>query len=262
MKIGILGAMHEEVSCIKKLIQMSGETEIGSRKYFEGKLGNNEVVLSFSRWGKVASSCTTTTLINKFDVDFILFTGVAGAVSEQLNIGDIVISQALYQHDMDARPLFDQFQVPLTSNIVFEPRREDIINAANAAEAFVQTIENFIPAQLLSKFSILSPKVYQGMIASGDKFVSDPENHEELHFKYKGNETLAVEMEGAAVAQVCTEYGIPYIIIRTISDKADHSAAINFQAFIENIASKYASGIISSLLLPSFDPSINSLINS
>lgn len=245
MKIGILGAMLEEVSSIKNLMNITNEKEIGSRVYIEGSISDIEVVLTFSRWGKVASSSTTTTLINLFNVNFVLFTGVAGAVSPDLNIGDIVISKGLYQHDMDARPIFDQFQIPLTNTLVFEPEKENIAKVTVAAEKFLSEIEEKIPSELLSKFSIFQPQVYSGLIASGDKFIHDPKNHDELTFKYNNSETLAVEMEGAAVAQVCSEHNVPYIIVRTISDKADHSASIDFQSFIENISSKYSEQIVS-----------------
>jgi len=119
VKIGILGAMLEEVSSIKEMMIINKETTIANRNYIEGTINDIEVVLVFSRWGKVASASTTTTLINKFSVNFIFFAGVAGAVDKKLNIGDIVIANCLYQHDMDARPFFDQFQVPLTATIFF-----------------------------------------------------------------------------------------------------------------------------------------------
>jgi adenosylhomocysteine nucleosidase len=122
MKIGIMGAMLEEVSSIKEMMIIDKITIIANREYTEGKINDNEVVIVFSRWGKVAAASTTTTLINIFNVNFILFTGVAGAVVDHLNIGDIVIGNGLYQHDMDARPFFDLFQIPLTPSIVFEPK--------------------------------------------------------------------------------------------------------------------------------------------
>lgn len=227
MKIGILGAMPEEVSCIEKLMEVSNRKEIGSRTYVEGTISNIDVVLTFSRWGKVASSCTTTTLINLFNVEFILFTGVAGAVHSDLNIGDIVISNGLYQHDMDARPIFERFQIPLTDTKVFEPHGKNISKATKASEQFLSQMDEIFSKELLSEYSILSPRIHQGLIASGDKFVTDPTKHEELHYKHADLESLAVEMEGAAVAQVCADYKVPFIIIRTISDKADHSAVIN-----------------------------------
>jgi adenosylhomocysteine nucleosidase len=195
---------------------------------------------------------TTTTLINKFNVDFVIFTGVAGAVDDNLNIGDVVISNGLYQHDMDARPFFDQFQIPLTSNLVFQPKVSDIEKARLASERFLNKIDTAISADMLKKYSIVKPKVLTGLIASGDKFVSNPNEHENIKLSVKENQTLAVEMEGAAVAQVCEDYKLSYIVVRTISDRADHSAAVNFQEFIKDIASTYSSEIVREYLTLNF----------
>jgi len=244
VKIGILGAMLEEISTIKEIMTVEKETTVAGRLYSEGKINDLEVVVVFSRWGKVASASTTTTLIGLFNVDFILFTGVAGAVNANLNIGDVVIGNGLYQHDMDARPFFDQFQIPLTNTLVFEPRSADIEKAKSAAQRFINKMDTAFTTTLLEKYSIFKPKVYTGLIASGDKFIANPGAHIDLNFSEKERTTLAVEMEGAAVAQVCEDHQVPYIVIRTISDKADHSAAIDFQSFIKDIASKYSVEIV------------------
>jgi adenosylhomocysteine nucleosidase len=244
MKIGILGAMLEEVSSIKEMMIVDRETTIAGRVYSEGRINDKEVVVVFSRWGKVAAASTTTTLINIFKVSFVLFTGVAGAVSDHLNIGDIVIGNGLYQHDMDARPFFDQFQIPLTTTIVFEPKVSDVDKAKNAAKRFIDNIDTVFTGSLLQKYSISKPLVHTGLIASGDKFISDPKSYFDLSFSNKENITLAVEMEGASVAQVCEDHNIPYIVIRVISDKADHSAVIDFQSFISGVANKYSSEIV------------------
>lgn len=244
MKIGILGAMLEEVSSIKEMMVIENETIIAGRTYYEGRINDVEVVVVFSRWGKVASASTTTTLINKFAVQYILFTGVAGAVAPQLNIGDIVVGAGLYQHDMDARPFFDQFQIPLTNSIVFEPRQSDVEKVSEAALRFIDNIETVFNKDTLERFSINKPSVYIGLIASGDKFISDPDIHPHLHLNKNNKGTLAVEMEGASVAQICEEYNIPYNIIRVISDKADHSAAIDFHSFVTQVASQYSAGIL------------------
>lgn len=244
LKIGILGAMLEEISSIKELMTVDRKITIANRTYYEGTINNMEIVVVFSRWGKVAAASTTTILINEFEVDFILFTGVAGAVLDHLNIGDIVVGNGLYQHDMDARPFFDQFQIPLTKTIVFEPKPSNIITAKIAIERFIESFGIIFTAEILQKYSISKPIVDVGLIASGDKFISNSDSHLNLNFSNNGNKTLAVEMEGAAVAQICEDFNIPYIVIRVISDKADHSAAIDFQSFISEIANKYSSGII------------------
>lgn len=202
------------------------------------------MVLTFSRWGKVAAACTATTLIQKFNVDLLLFTGVAGAVDPMLNVGDVVIGDGHYQHDMDTTPIFAKYQIPLTDTILFEPNEALVSNVSTAVEKFIEKIENSISAELLAKYSIFKPAVYRGIIASGDKFVTDPAAHADLSYAVGERKTLAVEMEGAAVAQVCDDHGVPYIIIRTISDKADHSAAVDFQSFVTAVASQYSAGIL------------------
>lgn len=248
MKIGILGAMLQEVELIKELMVIDKETSIADRTYYSGHIGEHKIVLTFSRWGKVASSSTTTTLINFFEVESIIFMGVAGAVSPNLNIGDVVVGNGFYQHDMDARPFFDQYHVPLASSIVFEPCAKNVAKAMEATQSFLSKINHYIPEELLQKYSIIQPIAYEGLVASGDKFVSAPSVHQDLSYTQRDSVTLAVEMEGAAVAQVCTEHNIPYLVIRTISDRADHSAAVDFQGFVDHIASHYSAGIVQEYL--------------
>ncbi|MDP3559402.1 MAG: 5'-methylthioadenosine/adenosylhomocysteine nucleosidase [Legionellaceae bacterium] len=243
MKVGILGAMLDEVKSIKQLMIIDRETQVGDKVYIEGSINSIDVVLTFSRWGKVAAASTATTLIHKFNVDFMFFTGVAGAVHPMLNIGDIVIGDGYYQHDMDASPIFSKYQIPLTNHILFEPRKTDVSNASIAAEKFIQKIKSSIDNELLKKYSIVKPVVYRGIIASGDKFIANPSLHSDLSYEIGDRKTLAVEMEGAAIAQVC-DGNIPYIVIRTISDKADHSAVVDFQSFVTTIACQYSAGIL------------------
>ncbi len=242
MKIGILGAMIEEVQAIKNNMKNVETKKIGGREYYTGKLHGIDTILAFSRWGKVASSSTVTTLINTFDAELIVFTGVAGAVSSKLNVGDVVIGDGLYQHDMDARPIFERHQIPLTEMILFRPEKSLVDNAKSAAEKFIAGINENIPAESLQKFSISKPKVFAGIIASGDQFITNAAEHDAL--RIDGEEVFAVEMEGAAIAQVCHEHDIPYIVVRTISDKADHSADIDFPAFVAEIAPHYSDGIV------------------
>lgn len=242
MKIGILGAMIEEVRTIKNKMQNVKTKKIGGREYYTGKLHGIDTTLAFSRWGKVASASTVTILINTFEAELIIFTGVAGAVSKKLNVGDIVISDGLYQHDMDARPLFERHQIPLTEMILFRPEKNLIENAKSAAEKFVAKIDKNIRRDALQKFSISKPKVFTGIIASGDQFITNAAEHDAL--RIDGEEVFAVEMEGAAIAQVCHEHGVPYIVVRTISDKADHSADVDFPAFVTEIATHYSDGIV------------------
>lgn len=242
MKIGIMGAMVEEVDIIRQQMSDISEVTHGNRVYFSGYINGIEVVLVFSRWGKVAAATTTTSLITIFNVNKIIFTGVAGAASAALNTGDVVISTRLYQHDMDPSPMLPKHEVPLTGITFFEADTQLIKDAQQAADIFLASISTIIPQKELKTFNIVSPKCSLGMIASGDLFVSSVKQTQSILHDHP--ETQAVEMEGAAVAQVCFDYGIPFVVIRTISDRADHDAAINFPRFIQNIAQHYSDKII------------------
>lgn len=247
MKIGILGAMQEEVSLLVNSLGGHNTKEIGGRIFHSGTLAGHDIAVAFSRWGKVASASTATTLINEFDVDLVVFTGVAGAVEDGVKIGDVIIANQLVQHDMDARPFFDKFQIPLTNHIFFTPRADLQDKANDAAEAFLShELKATVSAETLLKFSIFSPKVRRGIIASGDKFISNKEEQNKLKQEIPG--LIAVEMEGAAVAQVCEDHKVPYVVIRTISDTADHNAELDFQSFINSVSNYYSEGIVKSFV--------------
>lgn len=244
MKIGIIGAMREELDKLIAEMVCEKETTKGMRTFYEGTLYEKEVVLVFSRWGKVAAATTVTQLIVEFGVDKVIFSGIAGALSSQLNIGDVVIGQKLFQHDMDASPLMPRFEIPLVGRSFFETDEVDVAKAKQAVEKFLQTETAFLDK--LSNYKIISPKVFVGDIASGDKFVNNEAERNEI--KKNLPTVLCVEMEGAAVAQVCYDFNIPFLVVRTISDTADEGAVIDFPVFLENIASEYVHYILKELL--------------
>jgi len=238
-KIGIISAMQEEVKALLDELKNITTVEKGKRTYYSGTLFNKEVVIVFSRWGKVASAATTTQLINDFNLDEIIFTGVAGAINKNLNIGDIVIGKNMYQHDMDASPLYDQFVIPILKKKFLETScTKNLINATNS---FLKSYTDFIDPIDAESFQITSPKYIEGDIASGDQFISSIEKIKHLNEILPT--TVCVEMEGASVAQVCFEYEMPFSIIRIISDKANDNATIDFPKFANSIASNYALGI-------------------
>ena len=240
--IGIISAMHEEIQALLNHLNKKKKIQKGMRTYFYGTLFEKEVVLVFSRWGKVASATTTTQLINDFGIKEIIFTGVAGSVQERINIGDIVIGRHLFQHDMDASPLIPPFEIPLLKRTYFESHIENRIMLGRAAQHFLSNFDEFIQIEEAQKFNIAKPKVFIEDIASGDQFISTSQQIEKI--KNKLSNIACVEMEGAAVAQVCYEYDVPFSIFRTISDKANDNAHIEFQKFAEQVASKYALGIL------------------
>ncbi len=243
--IGIMGAMPEEVNNLLDQLKDVKSTTIGMRTYYVGVLFAKPAVIVFSRWGKVAAATTVSTLLLKFKVTELIFTGVAGAINHTLKIGDVVISDKLFQHDMDARPLMAQYEIPLLNKLFFETEQEKQEEAKAAAERFLKNIKKTISSEDLEEFRIKSPRVIIGNIASGDRFIA---SNTDKNIIEEGLPNIAcVEMEGAAVAQVCYEFGIPFTIIRTISDAADTQSDMDFTKFIASIASNYSEGIIREL---------------
>lgn len=248
MTIGIISAMPQEMALLTENIQINQKTTLANRDFLMGVLNGQEVVMAVSHWGKVAAAITASIMIHEFKVDKIIFTGVAGAADTSLNIGDVVIADVLVQHDMNASPLFPQFEIPLLGVDRFQADAvlsKDLLSASQ--EFFEKELTQEIPQNQLEKFGITKPKIKQGCIVSGDQFVADPKVLADINTGMKniGIDDLAcVEMEGAAVAQVCYEFGVSLAVIRTISDKADHSAPVDFEKFIEKVASHYSSGIM------------------
>lgn len=234
MAIGIISAMEEEVSSLLSYIENAEITTIGKREYIKGKLFQNEIVLVFSRWGKVASSSTVTTLIDKFNVEEVIFTGVAGSINNNIKIGDIVIGDKLYQHDMNGSPLFEKYEIPLLNKSYFQTDESIKNNLYKATILFIN--ENDLPK---------IPKNRIGNIGTGDKFINEKQDAIKIA---RIDDIICVEMEGAAVAQVCYEHDIPFGIVRIISDESDSDAHIDFQEFIKSTATVYSLGIIKNYL--------------
>lgn len=232
--------MQEEIQALLYKLENVTISEKGMRKYYKGTLFNKEVVLVFSRWGKVASAITTTQLINDFDISEIIFTGVAGGIKDDLNIGDIVIGKHLYQHDLNASPFYEKLEIPILKKKFLNT--VDSTKLLSATNSFLNSYNSFVNEEDAQLFDITTPKVVFGDIASGDQFISSLKKIKKLN-KLVPTATC-VEMEGASVAQVCFEYEMPFSIIRIISDKANDNADIDFPKFANSIASNYALGIL------------------
>jgi adenosylhomocysteine nucleosidase len=250
MKLGLMGAMPEEVDGIRAEMEVTGTQEIAGRTYTLGRWHGTEVVLVFSRCGKVSSASTATTLLQHFGVDALLFVGVAGAIHPDLRIGDIVIASELIQHDMDASglPIFQRFEIPLLGRSRFPAPADWVARAVAATEDYLRAdfVRDF-DADTRREFGLETPRVLTGLIASGDQFVNDPAHIASLRAVLP--ELLCVEMEGAAVAQVCHEHGDrPLLVLRIISDRADHSAAIDFSKFIARIATDLGTRVVERVL--------------
>ena len=242
--IGIISAMQEEVQALVHELKNITTTEKGKRTYYEGELFDKKVVIVFSRWGKVASAATTTQLINDYNLNEIVFTGVAGAIHSSLNIGDVVIGKNLYQYDVDSRPFYNKFEIPILKKLFVETT--DSSKLSTATNSFISQYSTYIDLIEAKEFNITNPKTIEGDIASGDQFISCSNKIKNLNTELPS--AVCVEMEGASVAQVCYEYSIPFSIIRIISDKANDNANIDFARFANTIASNYALGILKNYL--------------
>jgi adenosylhomocysteine nucleosidase len=239
--LAVIAAMEEELSKFRDSLLNRKEIHIGGKTFYKGEFNGVPTVVVLSGWGKVASSSTASILLARFDIASLVFIGVAGATNPSLNIGDIVISTETYQHDMDATPLMPKYEIPSVAKTFFcaDAKLKECTTACS--QEFFANLPTCIPAETLTAFGITSPKAAQGVIASGDTFVTTKEDLRNLHPTVT---TDAVEMEGAAVSQVCDAFNIPFVIIRTVSDKENCDAHIDFPKFIASVASIYSFEIL------------------
>lgn len=244
--IGILGAMAQEIDDVKALLTDKTVVKIANREFVVGKINGIGCVVAFSKWGKVAATITATLLVQEFGVTDLLFIGTAGALADGLKVGDIVISKRLVQHDLDARPMLSRFELPLLNRIYVNSDPELTALAGKAVARLLDSgVENMVGEEAIKEFN-LAPTLYFGDIASGDQFVNSDEKRQEILKLLPG--VQCVEMEGAAVAQVCLEFGVPFTVIRTISDTADHNARIDFGKFILEVANAYSRAIVGEII--------------
>jgi adenosylhomocysteine nucleosidase len=229
MTTAIVSAMHEELAAVLALMPDEHRRVVAGREFWVGHLHGQPVVAVLSRIGKVAAATTATVLIERFAVQRIVFTGVAGGLRAGVDVGDLVVADAFLQHDLDASPIFPKYQVPLYGVDRF---------AADPA----------LSAQLAAAAQTALPgaRLHRGLVLSGDRFVST--TAESLALQSALPQALAVEMEGAAIAQVCHDYGVAFAAVRTVSDRADDSAHGDFTRFVQEVASRYSAAIVGAFL--------------
>jgi adenosylhomocysteine nucleosidase len=243
--LGILAALPQELGdLIEAMRAESGVRTVthGQRDYHLGTVHGAPCVVTLGRVGKVAAAATVSALIHAFDVEAIVFTGVAGGVGPDVRVGDIVVANALLQHDLDASPLFPRFEVPLLGVSRFAADAALADQLAAACERFIAE-EGAVAA---ARFGTREPHLHRGLIISGDQFVASAAAVGALRAALP--DALAVEMEGAAIAQVCHEYGVPCAVVRTISDTADDHAPESFVSFLTEIAGTYSTAILTRFL--------------
>jgi adenosylhomocysteine nucleosidase len=249
-RLGIVSAIAQEQRALLDALNQPRRVRHGNRAYTLGTLWGQEVVLVLCGIGKVAAAATTTSLIVEFGCTALLFTGVAGGLGEGIAVGDVVIADSLLQHDLDARPLYPRYEVPDTgkSRFATDAAQTDALHTA-ARAVFGAARPPLIDAATQHAFGLHTPRVHRGLIVSGDRFISTRSDSDALRQSLP--DALAVEMEGAAVAQVCHDYATPFALARTISDRADDTAHIDFGRFIQTVASVYSLALVQALLRPS-----------
>tara|TARA_Y100000310_G_scaffold318878_1_gene373454 strand:- start:21226 stop:21918 length:693 start_codon:yes stop_codon:yes gene_type:complete len=226
MKFGIIGAMQEEIELLVKSMSNVSVSSHADMKFYSGKSNEKEVAIVKCGVGKVNAAVCAQILINNFNVNSIIFTGVAGAVDKVLEVGDVVISSDSVQYDVDASALgFDPGQICFTDLKYFKAD-ENLVN------------------DVLKASKKLKIKCVKGRVLTGDRFITDSKELEKLKETFGG---ICIEMEGAAIGHVCSINKVPFVIIRSISDKANHSASIDFEKFLKK-ASLVSSSIVHEIL--------------
>lgn len=221
--IGIIGAMDEEISVISSEIKNLTVYDINNMKFYKGKIYDKDIVLVKSGIGMVNASITTTLLFKEFGVDKILFSGVAGSLNRNVNIGDVVIGDSLLEYLFDATEFgYDIGTIPRMDTSIF---RSDIL---------LNKIKNILK----------NDNIYYGKILSGDKFVSNLSEKEKLGEKFNA---LAVDMESASVAHCAHVLGIEFAIIRSISDSLNSSSIMEYTEFV-NLAANNSKNVILKIL--------------
>lgn len=211
-RTGIIGAMEEEITLLKEKMEIEVVVKKASMEFYQGRLNGREVVLVKSGIGKVNAGLCAQILVDVFNVNHLINTGIAGSLKAKINIGDVVVSSDAMQHDMDARTFgYARGEIPRMNTLSFPADPELIALAKAACEEVNPEIQVFV-----------------GRVVTGDQFIAGREIKEEIASWTGGSCT---EMEGAAIAQAAYLNKVPFVIIRAISDKADDSASMDYPEF-------------------------------
>lgn len=222
-KVAIMGAMEEEIAPLLEYFDDIEEVEYANNTYYKAKYQDLNVVIAYSKIGKVFSTLTASTMIQKFGCDTLLFSGVAGGINPKLKIGDLIVANKLTQHDLDITAFGHPYGFVPGGKVYVETNKMLRELALDVARE--------------KKINIL-----EGTIATGDQFIADSARKEFIESTFHAD---ALEMEGASVAVVCEALNVPCLILRAISDVADMDAGFNFDEFLESSAKNSAEFLIS-----------------
>lgn len=244
-RTAIVSALHDELASVLALMPDEHQQVVGGREFWVGHLHGQDVVAVLSGIGKVAAATTATLLIECFGVKRIVFTGVAGGLGSDVQVGDVVLARSFLQHDMDASPLFPRHELPGYGRARFDAAAGLTDALELACDRMLHTLPQQLGAETVAAFGLQAPRLHQGLLISGDRFVATTAESAALQRELP--DALAVEMEGAAFAQVCHDFGVPLAVVRTISDRADDTAHMDFPRFLREVASRYSGAVVEAL---------------
>ncbi len=225
MKIAIMGAMVEEIEPLLEFLGDYKSTKVAGNTYYSAKYKGLDLIIAYSKIGKVFASLTASTMIQSFGAEKLLFSGVAGAINPKLNIGDLIVATKLCQHDLDITAFGHPFGFVPEGAVFIESDKELLKISKEVAKNLGKTLQ-------------------EGIIATGDQFVADEKRKEWISKTFNAD---ALEMEGASVAVVCKALNIPFFILRSISDSADMDAGFSFEEFLNSSAKISAEFVIAML---------------
>ena len=215
-RIGIIGAMEEEVSILKNEMRLDRVETVAGMEFYIGDIEGTDVVVVQCGMGKVNAGVCAQLLINDFNVTSVINTGVAGSLDDELDIGDYVVSTDVVQHDFDVSPIgFEKGEIPYTGLYSF---KADEILMAMAVDALEKSVDT---------------DIFEGRVCSGDQFISSTEQKDRILSDFGG---LCCEMEGGAIGHICYLNDVPFVVIRVMSDKADGSGPSDYEEFKKEAA--------------------------
>ncbi|CAN5459881.1 5'-methylthioadenosine/adenosylhomocysteine nucleosidase [soil metagenome] len=240
MTVGLICAIPEELTHLRKVLQGVSSTGAGRTEFYEGLLDGAPVVLAGAGMGKVNAAIVSTVLAEKFECSAVVFSGVAGGLDPALNIGDVVIADHIVQHDSG--------RIEDKRLVRYQPGHVSFINPT---EQLGYTTDLDLLCRVRARLNEVAlpsipraaggndrpPRITYGTILTGDQYVHCEATRQYLHRKFAAS---AVEMEGGAVAQVCESYGIPWLVIRALSDLAGRESSMDFPLFVDKVASTSA----------------------
>lgn len=222
MKIAIMGAMREEIEPILERVGDYQTHEHAGNVFYTSTYCGHELVIAYSKIGKVFSAITASVMLERFGAQTLLFSGVAGGISKELKIGDLIMASSLCQHDVDIVAFGHPYGFIPEGTLMIE------------ADAQLRSLASEIAVDM-------GVDLYEGIIATGDQFVASSERKSWIQQTFNAD---ALEMEGASVACVCQNFGIPFFVLRAISDTADGGASEDFDAFLKSSAQVSATFVL------------------